>query len=442
MSRFKGQKTTAPPGAAGERVYATDRRVRRRLPLTRYLAGGGGGLLCAAAAGAAYMHFATVRELTVSHDRVVLSSAHMAELAEDVPATGTVMPRTTAYLDAVEAGQVAERMVEEGAFVTRGEALVRLKNTSLELDVLSRESQLMEQLDRLGSTVLTFQQDRLGHERDLLDAQAQVRQLTQKLRRWQALRAAGGVAAADLDAALIDLDHYRQLEATLLRAQQMDADYQAKDLPQLRLSVKATQADLAMAGQVLQGLIVRAPIAGQLTALDADLGAAKAAGQRIGQIDDVHGFKVEAHIDEFYLGRVVAGQAASGDLEGAQLPMQVLKVYPQVVDRQFKVDLLFTGKAPASLRRGESLEVRIVVGAARRSLVVSNGPFYEDTGGTWAFVLPPTGDEALRRAVRFGRRNSHEVEVLSGLSPGERIITSGYESFRNFDRIELRAGEH
>lgn len=442
ISRLESLARGGEQSLAADRVYPMDRRVLRRPRLARYLAGGGGGLLCATAAAVAYIHFATVRSLTVSYDRVVLSTAHMAELSEYIPATATVMPRTTAYLDAVEAGQVAEKRVEEGAFVTRGEVLVRLQNTSLQLDVLGRQAQLMEQLDRLSATVLSFQQARLGHERDLMDAQTQVKQLSQKLRRLQALRPSGGVAQADIDSMVIDLDHYRQVEATLLRAQQIDADYQAKDIPQLRESVKATQASLAMAGETLQGLTVRAPISGQLTSLDADLGAAKAAGQRIGEIDDVHDFKVEAHVDEFYLGRVVPGQAARADIEGTQLSLQVWKVYPEVSDRQLKVDLLFTGKTPAFLRRGESLEVRIIVGAAHRSLVVGNGPFFEDTGGTWAFVLPPAGHEAVRRAVHFGRRNGEQVEVISGLSPGERIITSGYESFRNFDRIELRAGEH
>jgi HlyD family secretion protein len=419
-----------------------DRRVPRRLPIGRYLIWGGAGLVSAAAAAVAYVHFALVRSLSVSEDRVVLSTARMAQFSEYIPATATVMPRTTAYLDVVEAGQVAERLVEEGAFVERDQPLVRLKNTTLELDVLSRQAQLMEQLDRLSSTVLTFQQARLGHDRDLMDAQTQVKQLLQKLRRFQALRESGGVAVADIESTTIDLDHYQRLQETMLQAQQRDIEYETKDLVQLREAVKTTQTNLAMSGQTLQGLTVRAPISGQLTALDADLGAAKASGQRIGQIDDVKTFKVEAEIDEFYLGRVVPGQAATGEIEGTQLALKVSKVYSQVNDRQFKVDLLFAGAAPDSLRRGQTLQARISVGTAHKSLVVGNGPFFEETGGTWAFVLPPAGHEAIRRPVHFGRRGNEQIEVISGLSAGERVITSGYGSFRNFDRIELRAQSH
>jgi HlyD family secretion protein len=194
-----------------------------------------------------------------------------------------------------------------------------------------------------------------------------------------------------------------------------------------------------MASETLQSLSVKAPITGQLTALDADLGAAKAPGQRIGQIDDSNAYKVEAGVDEFYLGRVKPGQRATAESNGKTWQLEVAKVYPQVTNRQFKVDLYFTAAAaPEGLRRGQSMQVRLEVGAPSKELVTGNGPFFEETGGNWAFVLPKTGNVAERRAVRFGRRNPEQIEVLSGLAEGERIITSGYEQLRKFDRVEIR----
>jgi HlyD family secretion protein len=181
-------------------------------------------------------------------------------------------------------------------------------------------------------------------------------------------------------------------------------------------------------------LSVTAPISGQLTALDAHLGEAKAAGQRIGQIDDTHAYKIEAEVDEFYLPRVRAGQVASTEFDGNRYALEVIKVYPQVRERQFKVDLLFADATPPALR------VRLEVGASRQSLMTSNGPFYQDTGGKWVYVLSKSGTEAQRRTVSFGRRNPEKIEVLAGLVPGERIITSSYETLRGADRIRFRDG--
>jgi HlyD family secretion protein len=397
-----------------------------------------GATLLVAVAAALYVRYALTRAVVVNLNQVVISPVKAALFTEYVPATAIVAPRTTAYLDAVEGGQVAEVLVEEGAMVKRGQVLVKLKNTNLQLEMLGRQAQLMEQLDRLNATVLSFEQARIAHERELIDAGAQIDQLTQRLQRRQALRATGGVSQAELDELQIELERYRKVRTTMLEARAVDAKFRNDQVTQLKTAIKTTRENLDMAGETLQSLAVKAPIDGQLTALDADLGAAKAPGQRIGQIDESHAYKVEAGLDEFYLGRVAVGQPGAADLDGKALRLEVIKVYPQVTNRQFKVDLAFMDTPPEGVRRGQSLQVRLEVGAPRKSLVAANGPFYEDTGGTWAFVLEPSGNEALKRRVRFGRRNPEQVEVLAGLAEGERIITSGYESLRSYDRIRIR----
>jgi HlyD family secretion protein len=419
-----------------------DRKVEPRSPWRRRLVWAVAALVVLGIVGGAYWKFALTRTLVVNRGQVVIASVDAGVFAEYIPAQATIAPRTTAYLDAVEGGQVAEKLVEEGAFVKRGEVLVRLKNTNLQLEVLGRQAQLMEQLDRLNSTMLSFEQARLGHERELIDANAQVRQLSQRLTRRQALDVAGAVPASELDELRIDLDRYRKVEQKMLEAREVDQKFQTQQLAQLRDAIKATQANIGMAGETLQSLAVKAPITGQLTSLDAELGAAKSPGQRIGQIDDLTAYKAEAGVDEFYLGRIAIGQAATAQIDGHLQHLEVAKIYPEVRDRQFKVDLFFTRPAPQSPRRGQTLQVRLEIGAAHRSLVIGNGPFYEDTGGTWAFVLSPTGDEAQRRNVRLGRHTPEQVEVLSGLSPGERVITSSYESMRAYDRIRIRGNSN
>jgi HlyD family secretion protein len=411
-------------------------RWRRRLSWTL------AALLLAALAAAAYWRFALTRTLTVNREQLVIAAVKSGVFAEYIPAQATIQPRVTAYLDAVEGGQVAEKLVEEGAFVKRGQVLVRLKNTSLQLEVLGRQAQLMEQLDRLNSTLLSFQQARLGHERELIDATAQVSQLSQRLARRQALGVAGAVPAAELDELRIDLDRYRKVEQKMLEARTVDREFQTRQLKQLRDAIKATQDNIAMAGATLESLALKAPITGQLTALDAELGAAKSPGQRLGQIDDLTAYKAEASVDEFYLGRVAIGEPVTAEIDGQSQHLEVAKVYPEVRDRQFKVDLYFTGPEPRSLRRGQTLQARLEIGAAHESLVTGNGPFYADTGGTWAFVLSPSGSEARRRNVHLGRHTPEQVEVLSGLSPGERIITSSYESLKAYDRIRIRGNSN
>ena len=387
---------------------------------------------------AAYWKFALTRTLVVDRVQLVIAPVKVGVFADYIPAQATIAPRTTAYLDAVEGGQVAEKLVEEGAFVQRGQVIARLKNTNLQLEVLGRQAQLMEQLDRLNSTMLSFQQARLGHERELIDASALVSQLSQRLSRRQALDVAGAVPASELDELRIDLDRYRKVEQKMLEAREVDKKFQTEQITQLREAIKATQENIGMAAETLQSLAVKAPITGQLTALDVELGAAKAPGQRIGQIDDLTAYKAEAGVDEFYLGRVAIGQPATAEIEGHRYHLEVAKIYPQVRDRQFKVDLFFSGPVPQSLRRGQTLQARLEIGAAHQSLVTGYGPFYEDTGGAWVFVLAPAGSEAERRNVRLGRHTPEQVEVLSGLSPGEQVITSSYESLRTYARIRIR----
>jgi HlyD family secretion protein len=442
-SRAARLRRDSRPAAQEEaRFTLMDREVHTGPPVRRRLAIGVAVVLLAAAAVAVYVHFGLARTVEVSTDRVVIAPVAAGVFDEYIPANALIVPRTTAYVDAIEGGQVAEVLVEEGAFVERGQPLVRLKNTNLQLEVLGRQAQLMEQLDRLNATVLSFEQARLGHERDLIEARAQIEQLSQRLRRREALRSSGAVSESDLDELAIDLGRYRKLETTMQEAQAVDRKFQSEQVSQLRTAIAATRDNLDMAGETLQGLSLKAPISGQLTALDAHLGEAKAAGQRIGQIDDTDTYKIEAQVDEFYLSRVRAGQAATAEFDGNRYDLEVIKVYPQVRERQFRVDLLFTAATPGSLRRGQSLQVRLEVGASRQSLMTANGPFFQDTGGTWVYVLSKSGSEAQRREVRFGRRNPEKIEVLEGLAVGERIITSSYESLRGADRIRLREAAH
>ena len=423
-----------------EKFSAMDRRVDTVVGTRRrWLLVGAGAAVLLAVAAALYVRFALTRSVTVREASVVIAPVRMEVFTEYVPATAMVAPRTTAYLDAVEGGQVAEVYVEEGVFVKRGQVLIKLKNTNLQLEMLGRQAQLMEQLDRLNQTILAFEQARVTHEKELIESSAQIDQLEQRQQRREALRATGMVSKEEVDELAIDLTRARKLQAAATEARDIDDKFRNEQVAQLRSAIKTTRENLDVASETMESLLVKAPITGQLTALSADLGAAKTPGQRIGQIDDSTAYKVEAGIDEFYLGRVKPGQLATAESNGKTWKLEVAKVYTQVTDRQFKVDLYFTAAAaPEGLRRGQSMQIRLEVGAPSRGLVTANGPFFEETGGNWVFVLPPTGTVAQRRAVRFGRRNPEQIEVLAGLTAGERILSSGYEQLRKFDRIQIK----
>jgi HlyD family secretion protein len=197
---------------------------------------------------------------------------------------------------------------------------------------------------------------------------------------------------------------------------------------------------LAVARDNLANLVIVAPIDGQLTSLDANPGESKARGQRVGQVDEQHAFKVSALVDEFYLARVAVGQLAEVEIDGKSYVLEVSKEYPGVRDRQFEIDLKFAEGAQPPLRRGQTVRMRLEIGQPADTLVLTNGAFYDDTGGRWVFVVDESGEFAERRDVRFGRRNPEGIEVLDGLREGDRVITSGYESLERFDRIRFNGG--
>jgi len=428
----------------GWRVHPTamDRPLERRLITRSRVIAVGAALLAVAGLAAAYVRYGLTRSVSIDADRVVVSMVKEGTFREYIPVDGSVDTRETVYLDAVDGGQVAQVLIEEGALVKAGQPLVRLSNTNLQLQVLNSEAQLSEQLDRLTSTKLQFEQSKLAHARDLIDARFQTERAAQNLARLTALGDAGIVRRSELEDARLEVERQKGLLSALTHAQEVDEGLQREQIGQLDRTVAGLNRNLAIARQNLDNLTIKAPFDGQLTTLQAHLGESKLPGQRIGQIDRVDGYKVVAMVDEHYLPRVLIGQHATPDPD-ATLPagqrLTVVKVYPEVKDRQFKVDLAFDGGAPPAVRRGQSVPLRLQIGGDRRGLIVANGAFYDDSGGAWAFVVGADG-VAYRRSIRLGRRNLEEVEVLEGLAAGDRVIVSSYDGMKDADRIELHGG--
>jgi HlyD family secretion protein len=437
----KEHEADGPPAADEVVLSAMDRRLESRLVTARRLGGGVGLLAIAALSTYVYVEYGLDRKLTVGAERLTVSRAAYDTFREYIPVTGNVVPRATVYLDAVEGGQITAVHVEEGAFVTAGQPLVTFKNTNLELQVISAEAQLTEQLNYLSTTRQNFEQSRLRNQRELIEIDYQIDRLTRELTRRRPLLGNGAVTKAEIDDLEAELARYARSRVPVARQLELDEEFSANQLARMSEALDAMNKSLSVARANLANLVISAPIDGQLTLLDANPGESKAPGRRVGQVDQVNAFKVSAFVDEFYLSRVTLGQRATAEIDGTSYELEVTKEYPDVRERQFEIDLKFLGRPPAQIRRGQTLRMRLEIGQPADTLVLANGPFYDDTGGQWVFVLDESEDVAERRAVRFGRRNPEGIEVLEGLRDGERVVTSSYEGLERFDRIELRAEE-
>ncbi|RXE96742.1 HlyD family efflux transporter periplasmic adaptor subunit [Pseudoalteromonas sp. PS5] len=373
----------------------------------------------------------------VDINRIKISTVTEGEFHDLIPLRGNITPSKSVYLDAIEGGRVEARFVEEGAMVKKGDKLLALSNTSLQLDVISREAQISEQLNNLHNTRLAIDQNRLNLKRDLLELDFQVSQSERKLAQFKRLGNGNLVSKDELQAAEDETVYLKNRRKLIIEQQQQDEKIRTAQIAQLEDSVKQLNKNLAFARKNLENLIIKAPIDGQLTALSAELGASKARGARLGQVDIVSQYKVSAQIDEFYLGRVYAGQAARLSLQGQQYELTLAKVYAEVSNGRFEVELTFNDALPSGIRRGQSLQLDLLLADAKSATLLPNGGFYQDTGGQWVFVLEQGSQVAVKKPVTFGLRNNKFIEVLDGLAVGDRVITSSYGSFKDMQSVSL-----
>jgi HlyD family secretion protein len=415
-----------------------DRRIERRIITPQRIAIAAGTVLLIALSSYAYMRFGLSRTLTVGSERLTVSTVSYGTFREYIPVTGNIVPRTTVYLDAIEGGQVTDVYIEEGEFVTAGQPLVEFKNTNLQLSVIAAEAQAIEQTNLLNTQRLSAETNRLRNQQQFFENEYQIDRITRELNRRRPLVATGGATEKEIDDLEAELMLRQNLRGPLGELRQLDDEFRANQVPRMEASLEALNQRLEIARGNLQNLLISAPISGQLTLLEANVGESKSPGQRVGQVDEVGAFKVSAFVDEFYLSRVTIGQIATVEIDRKEHRLEVFKVYPDVRDRQFEIDLEFMDESPQAIRRGQTVRMRLEIGQPADTLVLANGAFYDDTGGQWVFVVDASGDYAERRAVRFGRRNPEGIEVLEGLRDGEQVITSSYESLTNFDRIEFR----
>ncbi len=353
-----------------------------------------------------------------------------------IPLRASVEPERTVYLDAIEGGRVERILVEEGAFVEEGQPLIDLSNTSLQLDVIAREAEVSEQLNNLRNTQLAIEQNRLALKGDLIEIDFQVAKLERLVKRYEELEGNQFISKTEYEDSRDELEYWRSRREVTRESQAQDEKIRLAQIEQLNSSVQQLEKNLTLARGNLENLLIRAPRAGQLTSMNAEIGESKSRGERLGQIDDVDRFKATALVNEFYLNRVRIGQRAELEIDGDAYVLEISKVYPEVQASQFEIDLRFLDQTPTDIRRGQTLQLRLVLGDAKeRAVILANGPFFNDTGGAWVFVMDAGGKSASKRTVQLGRRNPNMIEVESGLVPGDEVITSSYASFIGVERL-------
>ena len=411
-----------------------DRRIERKSRKPIIIGGAIAG--CVAVLALIYSTLHTGTSFTLDGQRIRTAEVSVGMYEDFIPLRAAVEPERTVYLDAIEGGRVEAVLVEEGSIVEEGQHLIDLSNTSLQLDVIAREAEVSEQLNNLRNTQLAVEQNRLKLKSDLIEIDYEIVRLSRLVDRFEQLEGKQFISKNEYEDAADELQYNRNRRAVTRESQKQDEEIRLAQIEQLNSSVQHLEKNLTLARANLDNLSIRAPRAGQVTSMNAEIGESKARGERLGQIDDIDRFKAVALVNEFYLNRVRVGQHALLEINGRDYLLEVGKIYPEVQASQFEVDFRFTRDTPADIRRGQTLQLRLVLGdTTERATLLANGPFFNDTGGAWVFVIDPGGKFATRRPVQLGRRNPSTIEVESGLVAGDQVVISSYANFIEVDRL-------
>ncbi|MBN1480724.1 biotin/lipoyl-binding protein [candidate division KSB1 bacterium] len=378
-------------------------------------------------------------KLNVQTERLIISTVEHSEFQEFIPVTGTVIPIQTVYIDALEGGRVEEIFVEAGAMVQRGDTILKLENTNLLLDISRQQASMLDQKNSLRNTQLQMDKQKLELYNKLADLDYQINRTRRIYEQNETLLENKIISRQEYEESKDDYEYnVRKRELAILTAKQ-DSIMMAIQVDQLAQSLKRVEENLRIAKKRLENLTIIAPATGQLTSLNAEyVGEITSAGERIGQIDILDGFKIRAGIDEHYLARIITELQGEFDFGGDTYRLAINKIFPEIVSGRFNVDLEFVDNIPADIRRGQTVHIRLELGDLSEALTLARGGFYQKTGGQWVFVVDPSEAYAAKRDIRLGRKNTEVFEVLAGLEPGERVITSSYDTFGDAERLILK----
>ena len=373
------------------------------------------------------------KTLRVDKDTVTISSAVKGEFNDYIRISGRVQPMTTIQLSPQEGGIVEKILIEEGSPVKAGDAILILNNDNLDLQILNSEAELAEKENILRNTQIQMEQQKLDVRQNVLEYGTQVERLRRAYEQQKALYEDNLIAKEEYLKAEEDYNLALQKYNLMTERSRQDSLYRGTQIDRMEESLENMQLNMSMIRRRKSNLIVKAPIDGELGLLDVVLGQSIAAGTKIGQINSVGTYKVEAQIDEHYIDRVIAGLEATFERQGETYSTVIRKVYPEVRDGKFKADFKFDGEQPDNIRAGQTYYLNLQLGQPEEAVIIPRGTFYQKTGGKWIYVVNKEGTKAVKREIRIGRQNPQYYEVLEGLEPGEKVITSGYDTYGDSD---------
>ncbi|MEO8067268.1 MAG: efflux RND transporter periplasmic adaptor subunit [Flavobacteriales bacterium] len=379
----------------------------------------------------------TTSRVRIEEAKLQIGTVEKGMFREFIPVTGTVQPIQTVFLDALEGGTVKQRFVEDGHMLKAGEPIIELSNPQLHMDAINREAQLLDQQNNLRNTRLAMDQQTTRLKDELLNLDKDLKRLERDQKIDERLVKDSLLAQNTFLGNTENLQYMREKRKLVAANVRSDSLFRGSQVGSITNNLALIDQNLIFLRENLQNLVIKAPIDGQLSGLNVELGQTKQRGERIAQIDVLNGFKVRARIPEHYVSRVSMGLHGSFSHAGKDHVIEVFKVYPEVSNGEFDVDLRFVGDAPPGVRRGQTFQVRLQLSEDMQAVMLPRGPFFQDTGGQWVYVIDAEG-KATKREVKLGRQNPDMYEVLEGLQPGDRVVTSRYAAFNNADELIIQ----
>ena len=376
--------------------------------------------------------------LNVDTERITISEVKNGVFKEFTVVNGIVMPLTTIYLDALEGGRVEEKFVDDGAMMKKGQPILRLSNTDLELSLVNQETSVFNLLTQMQISRNAAQQNTVGKLNQMADADNAYKEAERLYLLNKKLYEQKVIGSQEFKQSEIAYEYQvkrRKLQEQILK---QDTVSVKQEYEQSKQSFDRTQNALQVMRRKVGDLIVRAPIDGQLTSLDAEIGQNKNKGERLGQVDATNGFKVRVDIDEHYISRIYTGLMGQFTFAGKDYSLTIRKVFTQVTNGRFQVDMEFTGDVPQGIRRGQTLQIRLALSDEKQALLLPRGGFYQQTGGNWIFKVSENGNTAYRTDIQLGGQNPDYYEVLQGLKPGDKVVTSSYENYGTMQELVLK----
>ena len=377
-------------------------------------------------------------KLNVDLEKITVAEVTYGVFQDFIPVTGTVLPSTTRFLDAKEGGIIQSIEKETGDLVKTGDVIIRLANSTLELSVLSQQASLYEQINRSTTTRLSLNQNDLSQQQRLAEIEMQLSLLKPQFERFKTLYEKDLISKREFEEVEEQYKFYLTTKELTYASYRADSTSRIRQLQELNASEDRMRQNLEGVNRILDNLVIRAPIDGQLATPDHELGQSIVRGERIGQIDVLGSYKVRVRIDELYLPRVEIGLKGSFTQSNESFELVITKIYPTITEGRFEVDMEFTGSQPESIKRGLSVRIRLELGNSAEALLLPMGGFYKDSGGNWVYLVDESGGRAVRKDIRLGRKNSEYFEVMGGLKEGQKVITSSYDHFGDNEVLLLK----